>query len=67
MAGITNKVSTSENSIPPTKTIPNGMRLVAAAPSDMAIGKAPSAIVKLVINIGRIRAVAASTTAWAFT
>ena len=39
-------------------TIPNGIRLLAAAPSDKASGRAPSDIAKLVIRIGRKRCVA---------
>src|SRR5881275_309491 len=41
-AGITNKVRIKENKIPPTTTIPNGIRLVEAAPRLNAIGKAPN-------------------------
>lgn len=58
MAGITNKVSTSENMIPPTITTPNGTRLVEDAPNDKARGKAPRDMARLVINIGRKRCVA---------
>ena len=59
MAGITKSVSTNENIIPPTITIPNGIRLVAAAPRESAIGKAPKDMAKLVIKIGRNRWLAA--------
>lgn len=52
--------------MPPTITIPNGIRLVAAAPKDKAIGKAPKDIAKLVIKMGRIRALAASMMASLF-
>src|SRR4051794_39639192 len=62
-AGITNKVRIKENKIPPTTTMPNGIRLVAAAPRLNAIGKAPKEVAKLVINIGRSRCEAASLTA----
>ena len=41
--------------MPLTITIPNGTRLVAAAPNDNAIGNAPNDIAKLVISIGRKR------------
>ena len=50
-----NRVSTSENKVPPIITTPMPIRLVEAAPKDRAIGKAPSAIVKLVIKMGRKR------------
>ena len=40
-AGMMNKVRISENMIPPTTTIPSGIRLVAAAPRLRAIGNAP--------------------------
>ncbi len=60
MAGITNNVNTKENRVPPTMTTPIPIRLVEAAPSDKAIGQAPNEIAKLVINIGRSRACAAS-------
>jgi len=63
-AGITNSVSIKEKIIPPTITIPNGIRLVLAAPKLIAIGKAPKAVAKLVIKIGRKRCTEASTTAF---
>ena len=63
IAGITNKVNTRENIIPPTITIPNGIRLVDDAPNDNANGNAPKDIAKLVIKIGRKRCVAAKITA----
>ena len=47
---MTNKVSTRENMIPPTTTIPRGTRLVAAAPRLMAIGNAPKEVARLVIR-----------------
>jgi len=59
MAGITNSVNIKEKIIPPTITIPKGIRLVAAAPNDNAMGKAPNAIAKLVMRMGRKRMVAA--------
>ena len=62
-AGITNKVSTKENINPPTITVPSGLRLVAAAPILIAIGSAPNAVAKLVINIGRNLCDAATSTA----
>ena len=40
MAGITNKVKTKENNVPPTITTPIPILLVEAAPRDKAIGKA---------------------------
>ncbi len=41
--------------MPPTITIPNGCRLVDAAPSDIASGNEPNAMARLVIRIGRKR------------
>ncbi len=55
MAGITNNVRIKEKIIPLTITMPKGTRLVTAAPSESAIGNAPNAIARLVINIGRNR------------
>ena len=52
-----------KNKIPPTTTIPNGTRLVAAAPRLNAIGNAPSEVASDVIRIGRSRCEAASITA----
>jgi hypothetical protein len=49
--------------MPPIITIPNDTRLFAPAPKANAIGTDPSTTAKLVINIGRKRDVAASTTA----
>ncbi|MNI70770.1 hypothetical protein D3C73_1266020 [compost metagenome] len=60
MAGITNSVNTNENKVPPTITVPILILLFAAAPKASAIGKAPMAIAKLVIKIGRKRETAAS-------
>ena len=50
-----NKDSNKENNMPPTITIPNGIRLVDAAPKDKAKGKAPNIMARLVIRIGRKR------------
>ena len=50
--GITNRVSTNENKIPPMITIPNGILLVDASPSDSARGRAPNDIAKLVMIMG---------------
>ncbi len=41
---MTNKVSTSENMIPQTTTMPNGTRLVDEAPKLSAMGNAPSEV-----------------------
>jgi len=49
--------------IPPTITIPRGIRLVEAAPKERAIGRAPNIMARLVINIGRKRMDEASTAA----
>ena len=62
-AGTTNKVSTRANNIPPTITIPSGMRLLPAEPRDIAMGNAPRVVASVVINIGRKRATEAFTTA----
>ena len=51
IAGITNNVNISENKIPPTTTMPNGTRLVAAAPKLMAIGKAPSDVAMRLLHL----------------
>jgi hypothetical protein len=56
MAGITNNVKTKEKIVPPTITTPIPILLVEAAPRDIAIGKAPNEMAKLVIRIGRNRA-----------
>ncbi len=39
--------------MPPTITIPNGIRLVEDAPNDNASGNAPNDMARLVINMGR--------------
>ena len=44
-------------------TIPKGLRLVDAAPRLSAMGNAPNAVARLVINMGRSRCCAASITA----
>ena len=66
IAGITKNVRTNENRTPPTITMPNGIRLVAASPSDKASGNAPKLIARLVIKIGRNRCDAAKITASIF-
>ena len=66
MAGTIYKVSTNENIMPPTITIPNGIRLVEASPNDKASGNAPRLIARLVIKMGLSLAVAASVTAGIF-
>ena len=60
---MTNKVKIKENIVPPTITTPIPILLADAAPRDNAIGKAPNAMAKLVINIGRKRATEASNIA----
>jgi hypothetical protein len=54
MAGITNNVKTKEKIVPPTITTP--FQFYWKQPQDIAIGKAPNEIAKLVIRIGRNRA-----------
>ena len=63
MAGITYKVSRSENNNPPMMAIPMDIRLVDAFPRANAMGNTPSMVAILVMRIGLNRKVDASTTA----
>lgn len=47
-----NSVKINEKMVPPTMTTPMPILLLEAAPMDSAIGNAPNAIARLVINIG---------------